>query len=337
MNSYRVLNNHVFSQGKYSLVPIRMEDRYEIMRWRNEQIYHLRQSEPLTKEMQDTYFENVVSQLLHQEKPSQILFSYLEDDVCIGYGGLVHINWVDRNAEISFIMDTALEEEFFHKHWSIYLDLLEQVAFNDLNLHKIYTYAFDLRPHLYTMLEKNGFVREATLSEHCLFEGKYRDVVIHSRINRGISYRRIEASDINIVFEWNSNPKVRKQSFNSEPIPFDHHVKWFSEKLNDKNATYYIAELNQLPISLIRFDEKEEEIVVGILIEETMQGRGFAKEFLSKLSRREFYHRTTNKPIVAYIKESNIASIKSVLKSSYRFENNLVINGNNFQKYIFHE
>ena len=122
MNSYKILNKQVYSQGEYSLVPIRIEDRFEIMKWRNEQIYHLRQAEPLTVEMQNNYFENVVSKLFAQEKPSQLLFSYLENDKCIGYGGLVHINWLDKNAEISFIMDTSLEEREFSKHWSIYLD-----------------------------------------------------------------------------------------------------------------------------------------------------------------------------------------------------------------------
>ncbi|MFN6081872.1 MAG: GNAT family N-acetyltransferase, partial [Bacteroidota bacterium] len=98
-----------------------MEDRYDIIQWRNEQIYHLRQNQPLTIEDQDAYFENVVSILFDQEQPSQILFSIMEKDVCIGYGGLVHINWIDKNAEISFIMNTALEKERFQEIWLAYL------------------------------------------------------------------------------------------------------------------------------------------------------------------------------------------------------------------------
>ena len=83
-------------------------------------------------------------------------------------------------------MDTKLEKEHFAEHWGNYLTMLKELSFADLNLHKIYTYAFDLRPHLYTMLEKNGFVREATLKEHCFFEGEYKDVVIHSFINDNV-------------------------------------------------------------------------------------------------------------------------------------------------------
>src|SRR5690606_14503527 len=134
-------------------VPIRYEDRLAIMKWRNEQIYHLRQNKPLTIEDQENYFKNTISRLFDQERPDQILFSYLKGGHCIGYGGLVHINWIDRNAEVSFIMDSALESTEFSFHWDTFLSLISEVAFNELSLHKIYTYAFDLRPHLYKILE----------------------------------------------------------------------------------------------------------------------------------------------------------------------------------------
>lgn len=180
MPNYICLQRQEQHVGNYSIVPLRYEDRFSIMKWRNEQIYHLRQTHPLTEENQQRYFDNVVSKLYDNPKPDQILFSYLEHSDCIGYGGLVHINWIDRHAEVSFIMDTQLEKMHFKEHWSNYLSMLKKVAFEDLGLHKIYTYAFDLRPHLYTMLETNGFTHEATLKEHCLFQGNYLDVVIHS-------------------------------------------------------------------------------------------------------------------------------------------------------------
>ncbi|BAO75056.1 GNAT family N-acetyltransferase [Winogradskyella sp. PG-2] len=184
MNSYKVLHNQVFSNDEFSIVPIRYEDRMDILKWRNEQIYHLRQDKPLTRENQEVYFKSVVSELFSKESPSQILFSYMENDACIGYGGLVHINWVDKHAEISFIMNTILEQDYFSKHWTIFLKLIEEVAFKELQLHKLVTYAFDLRPHLYEIIENAGFVREAVLKEHCLFNDSYLDVIMHGKINK---------------------------------------------------------------------------------------------------------------------------------------------------------
>ena len=56
MNSYKTLNKQVFSKDDFKLVPIRYEDRFDIMKWRNEQIHHLRQAQPLTIENQEHYF-----------------------------------------------------------------------------------------------------------------------------------------------------------------------------------------------------------------------------------------------------------------------------------------
>lgn len=182
MRQYRFLSQQSFSNKQYALVPIRHEDRYLIMQWRNEQMYHLRQNAPLTEEQQDLYFNTVVAELFEQERPGQILFSYIENEKCIGYGGLVRIDWVHQHAEISFIMDTRLEPSSFEWHWKNYLPLIEELAFSELKLHKVFTYAYNLRPLLYTALEASGYSREAVLKEHCYYDGRFVDVVIHSKI-----------------------------------------------------------------------------------------------------------------------------------------------------------
>ena len=183
MRFYKCLTKQTYKLNEYEIVPIRHQDRYDIMQWRNEQIYHLRQSNPLDKASQDNYFDNTITRLFDKENPDQILFSYLENRNTIGYGGLVHINWIDQNAELSFIMKTE-EELQFNLHWSNFLTLIEQVAFEELKFHKIFTYAFDLRPYLYAVLHENGFQKEAILKEHCSYNGSFINVVIHSKFNR---------------------------------------------------------------------------------------------------------------------------------------------------------
>ena len=181
---YNCLIQNEFINGNYKIVPLRYEDRIDIMKWRNEQMYHLRQGETLTIESQEIYFKEMVASLFKQEKPGQLLFSYLNNDKCIGYGGLVHINWIDKNAEISFIMNTELEEEKFQLHWSNYLQMIESVGFSELGFHKLYVYAFDLRPHLYKVLLDSNYFRDAILKEHCYFKDQFLDVIIHSKLKQ---------------------------------------------------------------------------------------------------------------------------------------------------------
>ena len=179
--TYKVLNNQTFSSGARSIVPIRMEDRHVIREWRNEQMFHLRQNKLLSQEDQDNYFNTVVKGLFSQEQPNQILFSYLENGECIGYGGLVHINWVDKNAEISFLTKTAMKGQVYETLMINFMNLIDEVAFKELRFHKLFTYAFDVRPEIYNILEKSGFRKEARLKEHCYFNGDFIDVLIHSK------------------------------------------------------------------------------------------------------------------------------------------------------------
>ena len=176
------MKQQVFTKGDHSIVPIRMEDRYLIMKWRNEQIYHLRQNQPLTKDNQDKYFNTVVAKLFDKEQPDQLLFSYLEDDKCIGYGGLVHIDWVNKNAEISFVLDSKLEL-VFENHWTNYLQLIEKVAFEDLKFHKLYTYSYNIRANLFKILENNRYSLDAILKEHAFYKNEFIDVIIHYKTN----------------------------------------------------------------------------------------------------------------------------------------------------------
>ncbi len=183
MERYLCLTKQEYKKGDFRIIPLRDKDKYCIMNWRNTQIYHLRQEKLLTKTDQDAYFSNILSKTYNQPKPSQILFSYLNSEECIGYGGLVHINWKDKNAEISFIINTELEAEYFQFHWILYLSLIEVVAFKELKLRKIFVYAYDLRPHLYSVLEISGYKQEARLLDHVIIDDKFKDVVIYSKIN----------------------------------------------------------------------------------------------------------------------------------------------------------
>ena len=42
---YIALSQNIFQTGEFQIVPIRYKDRLDIMKWRNEQMYHLRQAE----------------------------------------------------------------------------------------------------------------------------------------------------------------------------------------------------------------------------------------------------------------------------------------------------
>ena len=318
--NYKCLKQQVYKFGDYSLVPIRKEDRFKIMKWRNQQIYHLRQTKPLTKEVQNEYFKNVVAKLFEKEQPDQILFSYLKAKECIGYGGLVHINWIDNNAEISFVMDTRLEKEHFAEHWSNYLTMLKEIAFKDLGLHKIFTYAFDLRPHLYTMLEANGFYHEATCKEHCYFDGQYKDVVIHSILNK--TYKVVNYLDCTYeqqleILDLRNLDDVRKWMVTPEVIPEDNHFKFVETLKDNPNRLYYAVYKRGELVGTYNLTKEENGMWErGIIANPANQGKGeterWERQILTDLPKHGI------KALTAKVKLDNLRSIKYHEKIGYQ-------------------
>ncbi len=168
----------------YEIVPIRKKDIFLIMDWRNKQINILRQNKLLTKREQIKYYKTTIIPNFFKRHPDIILFSYLYDKKCIGYGGLVHIDWNNKKAEISFLLDPIrLENEKQYEHeFSIFINFMKKISFEKLKFNKIYTETFDLperKKHI-EVLEKNGFKFEGKLREHVYKKGKYIDSLIHS-------------------------------------------------------------------------------------------------------------------------------------------------------------
>lgn len=309
MNFYRALNKQEYQYKEFRILPLRLDDRFQIMEWRNQQLYHLRQQKLLTPEDQDRYFNEVVTGLFSQERPPQVLFSFLQNEALVGYGGLVHINWLDKNAEISFLMNTALENQF-HLYWSVFLKLLERVAFAELGLHKIYTYAFDLRPHLYPVLEDNQYTREATLKEHCKFEDRFIDVIIHSKIGKPLMVRPADSSDLEQTYEWANDQAIRAFSKTKNYIPFEEHTAWFRKKISDANSLYLMAEYCTARVGTVRFDKGPTgEALLSYLIDPLYQGVGFGKLLVMKGIEYAIKTGFCNK-MIAHVHHDNASSIR---------------------------
>jgi RimJ/RimL family protein N-acetyltransferase len=215
-------------------------------------------------------------------------------------------------------MDTALETDFFEFHWSNYLALIEKVAYENLKLHKIYTYAFDLRPHLYPVLTANNYRHEARLHEHGFFNDHFIDVLIHSKINPHIKLREAVMEDAQITFDWANNPSIRMHSINKNKIEFDSHLSWFGEKVNSSNCIYLIAEKENQPVGSIRFDINEKNCaVISYLLDPNFHGMGLGKVILLDGIRFLTGAKKVSK-ISGFVYKENIPSMKSFENLGFR-------------------
>ncbi len=184
MNEYKCLAKQRFEHDEFSLIPLRSEDIQKIRIWRNGQMKILRQNEFITEEKQLLYYENQIFPTFNAEQPKQILFSYLKNNELIGYGGLVHFSWLDRRAEISFLLDTKFinDIQIHDLYFENYLYLIQKAAFEDLKLNRLHTEVYDTRQHHVDILEKCGFVLEGRLRNHIIIEEKIVDSLLHGKL-----------------------------------------------------------------------------------------------------------------------------------------------------------
>lgn len=54
--------------------------------------------------------------------------------------------------------------------------------------------------------------------------------------------RQVEktSEDSSLVYNLSNAPLVRSNSFNSEPIIYENHVKWFNKVINDSNILFFL-------------------------------------------------------------------------------------------------
>jgi len=180
---YACLKQERYESGPLAVIPVREEDMELIRVWRNEQIRVLRQKKPLSPEDQRRYYREAVLPTFDQPQPPMLLFTYLQEDRPIGYGGLVHIDWENRRAEISFLLETARSKEDadgeYARLFSCFLGFMKQIAFEELGLNRLYTETFDIRPLHVQVLEKNGFRPEGRMRQHVRINGRFVDSLIH--------------------------------------------------------------------------------------------------------------------------------------------------------------
>ena len=158
--------------------PIHADDIEAIRQWRNQQLDVLRQSKPITPEEQERYFATHVWPFVNEPHPPQVLVSCFDGGRHIGYGGLVHIAWEHKRAEVSFLLDPARAESYC-ADFAAFLRLIRNLAFGTLGLQRLFTETYAMRKEHMAVLEAEGFEREGVLHRHVLIDGRPVDSIIH--------------------------------------------------------------------------------------------------------------------------------------------------------------
>lgn len=139
-----------------------------------------------------------------------------------------------------------------------------------------------------------------------------------------LEIRKAVASDVDLLFNWTNDELVRRHSFSSELIPYESHCNWYQKKIKDENSMFFIIQQDNTPAGLVRFDIEEGTATIGVSIDKNFRGKGLGAKIIALGV--ESYFNEKELPILASIKNENVASIKSFKKAGFSFFKNDVIN-----------
>lgn len=143
-----------------------------------------------------------------------------------------------------------------------------------------------------------------------------------------LTLRKCTQNDIDIMYKIANDPTVRENAFNTAPIIYENHVKWYKDSMDNAKRKMYIAEDSGTIVGQIRLDIQKDKSVISYAIEKENRNKGYGSEVL-KLIKIEAMKNNISM-LEGLVKKNNIASIKAFRKNKFiEFEEK------DYYKYIY--
>lgn len=169
--------NEFIKEGCLVLRAIVPEDKEFFIKWHNDQ--KMRNCIGGIFPFTERTFEDVC-RTSEQNTPPHIWFALCHEDELIGVAGLHNVRYIQGNAEVAVMIGN---QEYRNMGLGCrFLAMMEQYAFDMLNLHRLYAHIYPENTDSRHLFEKNNYVLEGVLREAAFWNGKYRDIMVYGKI-----------------------------------------------------------------------------------------------------------------------------------------------------------
>ena len=151
-----------------------------------------------------------------------------------------------------------------------------------------------------------------------LVDGEGAARVVQRMRGEKLRLRDATMADDELLWRWANDPETRARSFSQDFIPWDSHVQWLNEKLQDSTFQLLIAiDENDVPVGQLRLDLHGEGAELSVSIAKERRGSGLGAAVIASAVEKATY-RFGATWIDAFVKPDNDASKRAFLASGFR-------------------
>jgi RimJ/RimL family protein N-acetyltransferase len=131
-----------------------------------------------------------------------------------------------------------------------------------------------------------------------------------------LKLRPMHWEDCERVWGWVNDLSVRSGSFSETLITWKEHICWFRER---SNSPFFYMALNQedLPVGQVRFDQKESETIISLMIDGSFRNSGYGTNLI-RIGCEKLFSNSNVMTVHAYLKPDNKASQTAFLRAGFK-------------------
>jgi len=132
-----------------------------------------------------------------------------------------------------------------------------------------------------------------------------------------LSLRPADANDARQLWEWANDPVTRKNAFDSNPIEWQAHVEWFTQKLADPDCRIWILENHGTSSGQIRYDRRHDCAEIDFAVDPNSRGQGLGTVLL-ELSAPKAFDALQVQKLIGSVKLENQPSIRAFERAGFQ-------------------
>lgn len=137
-----------------------------------------------------------------------------------------------------------------------------------------------------------------------------------------LQLKKVCPEDMDLLYAWANDPTVRQNAFHPEEIPYENHVRWFRNMMENRDIFQYIMIESETgkPVGQIRLNAEGKKAVISYSVAKEERGKGYGKRLLQLVEdvvKKEVECRKI-KELVGLVKYENPASAKTFENCGYK-------------------